>query len=58
MFPLGYIEDKCLVNCGDFLGDCRSIHGTRLGFICLEDKYGLFEVIPDTLMPMEVVPFK
>ena len=43
------------MNCGDFPGDCRSIHGTRLDFRCLEDKEGLFEVIADTIMSIEVI---
>ena len=58
VFPLEYIEDKWLVNCGDFPGDFRSFHGVRLDFICSEDKEGLFEVIDDTSISTEVVLFK
>ena len=58
MFPLGYIEDKLLVNCGDFSGDCSSIHGMRSDFRCSKYKEGLFEVISDTFMSMEVIIFK
>ena len=35
VFPLGFIEEKCLVNCGDSTGDCTSIHGIRTDFRCL-----------------------
>ena len=58
MFPLGHIEDKLLVNCGDFSGDCSIIHGMRLDFRCSEDEEGLFEVIANTFMLMEVILFK
>ena len=52
VFPLCYIEDKLLVNCGDFSGDCRIIHDMRSDFRCSEDEEGLFEVIADTLISM------
>ena len=32
VFPLGYIEDNVLVDCGNLPGDFRSIHGMRLIF--------------------------
>ena len=58
VFPLWYIEDKLLVNCGCFPGDCKNINGMRSDFICSEDKEGLLKVIADTLMSMEVILFK
>ena len=58
MFPLGYIEDKRLVNCGDFPSDFMIIHVMRLDFISSEDKGGLFEVIADIFMSMELILFK
>ena len=58
MFPLGCIEDKCLVNCGDFPCSYRSIRGMRSDFICSKDEEGLFKVISDTYMSMEVILFK
>ena len=42
VFPLGYIKDKLLVNCGGFPGDCRSIHGITSYLKCSEDEEGLF----------------
>ena len=50
VFPLEYIEEKLLVNYGEFSGDCRSIHGIRSGFRCPEDKEDLFEVMDDKFM--------
>ena len=41
-----------------FTGDFWSIHGMRLDFRCSEDEDGLFEVIADTFMAMEVILFK
>ena len=58
VFPLGYTEDKWLVNCGYLPGDCRIIHGIRYDFICSEDEAGLLEVIADTFISMEVILFK
>ena len=58
MFPLGCIEDKCLVNCGDFPGDCRSIYGMISAFRCLEYEEGLFEVTSYRFMAMEVIVFR
>ena len=58
VFPLGCIEGKCLVNCGDFPGGCRGIHGMRLDFRCSEDEEVLFEVISIRFMAMEVILFK
>ena len=34
VFPLRCIEDKYLVNCGDFPSDSRNIHGMRSDFRC------------------------
>ena len=58
VFPFGYTADKVLVNCGDFTGDCRSIHGIWSDFRCSEDEEYLFEVIDDTFMSMGVIIFK
>ena len=58
VFHLWCMEDKCLVNCGDFTGDCRSTHGIISDFRCSEDKEGLFEVIYDTFMLIEVIFYK
>ena len=55
MFPLGCVEDKCLVTLGDFTGDGRSIHGTRFDFRCSEDEESLFKVIDDTFMASEAI---
>ena len=48
----------CLVNCGDFPVYFSSIHGMRSAFICSEDDNGLFEVLADRFMVMEVILFK
>ena len=58
VFPFGCIEDKCLVNCSDFLSYCKSIHGMSSDFICSEDEEDFFEVIDDIFMSMEVIFFK
>ena len=44
--------------CGDFSGDCRSIHGTRFCHRSSEDEERLFEVKADKLMSMEVILLK
>ena len=38
MFPLGFIEDKLLVHCGDLPNACSSIYGMILDFSCSEDE--------------------
>ena len=58
VFPVGCIEDKLLVNCGDFSVDCRSIHDMRSYFRCSEDEEGFFEVISDKFLSMEVILLK
>ena len=58
VFPLECIEDKWLVNCGDFSDDSRIIHGMRSDFICSEDKEVLLEVMDDNFFSMEVILFK
>ena len=56
-FPFEWVEGEYLVNCGDFSGDCSSIHVTRSDFRSSEDKEGLFGAITDTFMLMEVIIF-
>ena len=51
------MDDKGLVNCGDFTGDFRNIHGMISAFRFSEDKEGLFEVMSDRFMKMEVIIF-
>ena len=46
------------MNCGDFPGDRSSILVMILGFRCSEDEEGLFEVMSDRFMSMEVILFK
>ena len=58
VFPLGFIENNVFVDCGNFSGDCRSIHGMRSDFRCSEDKVGLFEIIADRFMEAEVIIFR
>ena len=43
---------------GSFNGGFRSIHGMTYSFRCSEGEEGLFEVIDDTFMSMEVIIFK
>ena len=57
MFPLRWIENKWLVNYGDFTSDGRSIHGTISHYRCSKNEYGLLEVIDDTFMAMELKLF-
>ena len=51
------MEDKCLVNCGDFPGDFWTIRVIRLMFRCIEYEEGLFEVMNNILMPRWVLLF-
>ena len=51
------VHENILVNCGDFTGDCSSIHVMILALIFSEDKEGLFEVMSDRFMKMEVIIF-
>ena len=55
LFPLGYIEDKLSVNCGDISSDFRSIHVMRMYFKLSEYEEDCFEVKADTFMSMEVI---
>ena len=51
------MEDKCSVNCDDFPGDFRTIHGMKSALICSEYKEGLFEVMADSFMYRESMLF-
>ena len=43
MFPLGYIEDKLLVNCGGFSGDVMSIHDILSYFLMFRSQRGFIQ---------------
>ena len=57
MFPSRYTEDKCLVKCCHFSGDCRSIYVIRPALICSEYEYSLFEFLVGRFISMEVIIF-
>ena len=46
------------MNFGDFPGYFRIIYGMRSSFRCSEDEEGLFEMIADIFMAIEVIFFK
>ena len=43
------------MNCGEFPGDCRSIHSMISSFRCPKDEDGFLEVIADRFMAMDVI---
>ena len=49
------MDDKYLVNFGDFPRDCGTIHVMRWSFICSEEKEDLFEVMNILFMSREVM---
>ena len=57
MFSVRYIEERFLVDYGNFPGDFRTINCMKLEFIFLEEEEVLFEVMDYRLMSRKLMPF-
>ena len=58
VFTLDWIEDKCLVNCGGFPGDCSTTRGMRSDFRFSVDEEVLLKGISSRFMSLGVIIVK